>query len=121
MTMRTQFDETKAQTVHHALECVNDDLGCIRRLLGKPDVCMSAPEVMDVIRMAVDRVHYRYECMATEQRFKFGAVIAERERCLNIVRREAEGWDKATLEHDMCERIEAAIEGRPGRTGSVLE
>lgn len=50
------------------LDQINDDLHVITRLLEKPGVCMSAPEVMDVIRIASSRVLSQYHALAFEMR-----------------------------------------------------
>lgn len=49
---------------YRCLEHINDEFQIIRRLMGKPKLCMSAPEIMDVIRLAIDRVHSLYQSLA---------------------------------------------------------
>lgn len=55
---------------HKRLDALNDEFFVVRRLLGKPGACMSAPEIMDVLRIAVDRIHSLYEALAMEMRAK---------------------------------------------------
>ncbi len=56
--------------VHERLDVLNDELAIIRRLLNRPEACVAAPEIMDVTRMAVERVHSLYEILAFELRNK---------------------------------------------------
>jgi hypothetical protein len=62
---------------HVLLEQINDELHIIRRMLGNPTAFMAGPEVMDILRMAVERVHNRYEEMAVDLRHKHEAENAE--------------------------------------------
>jgi hypothetical protein len=55
---------------YRRLELLNDELAIVRRLLNKPHAASSAPEVMDVLRMAVDYTHSRMETLACEMRNK---------------------------------------------------
>ncbi len=66
--MASDTDQVQERAVYERLEIINDELAIIRRLLGKPEACMAASEIMDVIRMSVDRVHSLYESLAFELR-----------------------------------------------------
>lgn len=61
---------------HERLERLNDEFACVRRLLNKPEVVMAAPEVLDLTRLAVERIHSRYESLAHEMRVGAPAVFA---------------------------------------------
>lgn len=49
---------------HDRLNHLNDELHIVRRLLNHPEACMSRPEVLDVLRIAVDRIHSQYQTLA---------------------------------------------------------
>jgi hypothetical protein len=103
--------DTKAEIpLGRMMENINDDLGCIVRLVEKPEACMSAPEVMGVIRLALQWVRARYESLNRDVLIRSGQLHAERDRCLNIVRHEAEGYIRDTIKGDMLKRIERKIE-----------
>lgn len=53
---------------HELLEAIVDELHIIKRLLEKPHACQSAPEVMDVLRMATTHTHSRLQSLAHEMR-----------------------------------------------------
>ena len=48
--------------VFRVMETLNDELHIVRQLLNRPQA-FAAPEVMDLLRMAVDSIHGRYESL----------------------------------------------------------
>lgn len=54
-------------TVYERLDALNDELHIVRRLLNRPEAFRSS-EIMDVLRMAVDYTHHRYQELAFELR-----------------------------------------------------
>ena len=70
MTTVETANQSHEPPMYQRLEGINEDLACIRRLLGKPEACMSAPEIMDVLCLAVSRVHHLYEDLTAEMRQK---------------------------------------------------
>lgn len=53
---------------YEQMEAVNDQLHTIVRLLERATVCMAAPEIMDVVSIALGTVHGRYREMAFAMR-----------------------------------------------------
>ncbi len=72
MTEKQQKDEACEVGTYRRLELINDKFHIIRRLLASPELCMSSMEIMDVICLAVDRVHSLYESLAHELRIQAG-------------------------------------------------
>ena len=68
--MQDQNGCTPGRPDFEKLDAINDELHCIARLLEKPDSVMSAPEIMDVIRMATDRVMSQYHDIAFQMRVR---------------------------------------------------
>lgn len=58
---------------YERLDALNDKLDCVVRLLGKPEACMTAPEVMDIVSMASMWLRDRYQELAFEMRKKHRA------------------------------------------------
>lgn len=54
--------------VYERLDRINDQLHAICRLVSNPHAVQAAPEVMDAIVMALDRVHALYLQLAFELR-----------------------------------------------------
>ena len=53
--------------VYERLDALNDELHIIRRVLNKP-AAFPVPESMDMLRLAVDRVHTLYHYLAYQLR-----------------------------------------------------
>lgn len=60
---------------HERLDALNDELHIIRRLLANPSSFGNSPHVMDVLRMAVDYTHSRYQQLAFEMRQEAAAKV----------------------------------------------
>lgn len=52
---------------HARLDRINDDLGVVRRRLNRTEQPLG-PEDADLLRIAIDRIHSRYEELAFEMR-----------------------------------------------------
>lgn len=66
--MSKVVDQVYEPPWHERVDHLNDELHIVCRLLCKPEACMAAPEVMDVIRIAVERIHGLYTALAFEMR-----------------------------------------------------
>lgn len=66
--MGQKKDTADVATFSHRLDLVGEDLRTVCRLLGKPGVCMAAPEVLDTVRMALEGLNARMADMANEMR-----------------------------------------------------
>ncbi len=54
--------------VYERLDMINDDFHICVRLLCKAHAVQAAPEVMDVLRIALERCHALYQQLAFEER-----------------------------------------------------
>lgn len=61
-----------SEVFYETLDGIGDDLHALVRLLNKPEVCMSAPEVLDVVRLAGNDVSRR----VTELAYRMRAEVA---------------------------------------------
>lgn len=59
-------------TLTAIVRCLADDFACVRRLMDKPEAAMSAPEVMDCVRLSMANLNDRIE--------RIFAMLAEREK-----------------------------------------
>lgn len=63
-------DQVQSITACRRVEIIEEELAPIVRLLNKPNACMAAPEVMDVVRMAAERVQTILSGFAHELRLE---------------------------------------------------
>ena len=66
--MTETVNQESKEEFFRTMDGIADDHHCIVRLLGKPEVCMSAPEIMDIIRLASQAVSTRLHELAFRMR-----------------------------------------------------
>ena len=71
-----EINTAAKEVFHESLDYIADDLCCVVRLLNKPEACMSAPEVMDAIRLAGNDLARRTRELACRMRQEAKAVVS---------------------------------------------
>lgn len=104
--------------LYRRYEALNDELHIVRRMLEKPTACMAAPEIMDLMRIAVARVHSQYETLTVEHR-RQSETIAQSAAPLRPIRDRANRCETPLQESDPLGQIDG-IDHVPERASQNL-